>query len=118
MNDSPKTSVSVAVPSNTFTPNNTAVYLILPDINSVMSTAEPALGGSGYTAATNTIKLISEGQSDVVPAGMNYKLVVVANVNGVYYYYETTGIITRDIVIPVSMVVVSGDEIKTKLGAL
>lgn len=92
-NDSPKTSVSVVVPDTSFNPSNTEVYLILPSINCAMSTVEPELGGVDYDQATNTINIVSESKTLIVPAGMNYELVVMTNKNGIYYYYKTSGII-------------------------
>jgi len=94
--DSPKTSVSVVVPDASFNPNNTDVYLILPSINCAMSTIEPDLGGDSYKAATNTITLVSETETNIVPVGMAYELVVIANKNGQYYYYTQTGTISHN----------------------
>jgi hypothetical protein len=93
INDSPKVSISVVLPDNTFTPSNTQVYLVLPDINCAMSSIEPMLGGSNYNAATNSLTIVSEGATTIVPAGMNYKLIVMANKSGQYYFWQTSGII-------------------------
>jgi hypothetical protein len=92
-NDSPKASVAVVMPDTSFNPNNTEVFLVLPSINCVMSTIEPQLGSNSYNAATNTINIVSEGNTAIVPAGMSYELVVVAIKNGQYYYYTHTGTI-------------------------
>ena len=93
-NGSPLTSVNVVLPDNTFTPANTQVYLVLPDINCAMSTVEPVLGEANFNAGTRTITITSEGATNIVPTGMNYKLVVIANKSGTYYYYQTSGTVT------------------------
>ena len=105
-NDSPQTTVSAILPDTSFNAANTQLYLVLPNVNrwgvtadtftAVLSTAEPYLGSGSYNAATKTMKLISEGQTNIVPAGLNYKLVVIANKNGQFYYYEQSGIIPHN----------------------
>jgi hypothetical protein len=62
----------------------------------VISNAEPELGNASYNAATKTMNLISEGNTGIVPAGLNYELVVIANKNGTYYYYEQKGTIPHN----------------------
>ena len=100
-NYSPKTSVSVILPDTSFNGTNTQLYLVLPNVNrwgvttdtftAVLSNAEPELGGASYNAATHTMKLISESKVDIVPSGLKYELVVIANKNGQYYYWQTSG---------------------------
>ena len=87
----PMVSVGVVMPDTSFNPNTTEVFLVLPTINCVMSTIEPELGSAGYRAATNTINIVSEGNTAIVPSGMTYQLVVVAIKNGQYYYYTHSG---------------------------
>jgi hypothetical protein len=79
------------------------LYLVLPDVTrwqnttdtftAVLSNAQLSWGTAGYTKATHTMHLISEGNTTVVPSGMNYELVVIAVKNGTYYYYEQSGAI-------------------------
>jgi len=106
-NDSPETTVSIVLPDNSFNATNTQMYLVLPNVNrwgntadifiAVLSNVEDkGLGSSSYTAKTNTLQLISEGNTNIVPAGLNYKLVVLANKNGTYYYYEQQGTIPHN----------------------
>ena len=116
--DSPKTSVSVVLPDGSFTPTNTQVYLVLPDTKTVMSTVEPGLGGESYDAKTNTINIISERQTDIVPVGVNYKLVVIAKKNGSYYYFESAGTVTPALKQPATMVAKTNQQIVALLGAL
>jgi hypothetical protein len=117
--DSPKVSVSVILPDSTFTAVNTQIYLVLPAINCAMSTAEPELGGNSYNAATKTLSLVSESQTNIVPAGMKYELLVMANKNGKYYYWQATGIVPHNgIMAQAALVQDSQANIKTKLSAL
>lgn len=94
-NDSPKVSVAAIMPDASFTPQNTQIYLILPTINCAMSTVQSALGAdfgtARYDAPTRAINLISEGQTNIVPSGMKYILIVIANKNGQYYYSKQSG---------------------------
>ncbi len=101
--DSPKVTVSVILPDTTFNPYNTQLFLALhnitgwggTDVTAVLSDVENtqygSLGSASYTAATNTMILISEGNKNIVPAGLSYELVVITNKNGSYYYYEQSG---------------------------
>ena len=91
--DSPMVSINVVMPDGAFTPTNTQLYLVLPDINCAMSSLESSLGSASYDPTTKTIKLVNESQKNIVPAGMKYKLVVIANKNGQYYHYEQDGTI-------------------------
>ncbi len=103
-NDSPKVAVSVILPDTSFNLKNTQLYIILPNINRWGNTAdtftavlsESGYGSGTYTAATNTLQLISEGHTAIVPAGLNYELVVITNKNGQYYYYQQTGIMPHN----------------------
>lgn len=116
--DSPRVSVSVVLPDNSFLPSNTQVYLILPDINCAMSTVEPMLGGAGFDAATKTIKLLSETQTNIIPAGMKYILVVVAIKNGQYYYFQQPGTIPHNgLKTPATMTPESKESVLSKLAA-
>lgn len=117
-NDSPKTSISVILPDSSYNPTNTEVFIVLPSINCAMSTIEPTLGGYSWNAATHTISLISEHQSEIVPTGMNYELVVITNKSGSYYYYKTSGITTMGLTINATLVTDSQSDILAKLAGL
>jgi hypothetical protein len=118
-NDSPKTSVSVILPDNSFNAANTQLYLVLPGINSVMSSSEGSLGNSSYNAASHSLTLVSEDRANIVIAGMNYELFVIANKNGNYYYYQTAGVVPHDgININAAMVIDTKSDIIARLGAL
>ena len=106
-NDSPKTTVSVVMPDTSFNASNTELYLVLPNVNrwgytadtftAVLSNAENFdLGAASYNTTTKTMILISESQTNIVPAGLNYELVVIANKNGTYYYWETSGTVPHN----------------------
>ena len=126
-NDSPKTSVSVILPNSTFTASNTCVYLVLPNIsrfyspndtfNAVIASSESHVG---YTAATNTMQLtFGASGANIVPAGLNYELVVIANVNGQYYYYQQTGTIPHNgVVATANIATTTQNDVLNKLSAL
>ncbi len=116
--DSPKTSVSVVVPDNSFDPSNTQLYLVLPDVKGVMTNAEGHYGSSGYNSKTNTINLISEEHVNIVPAGTNYKMVVIAKKKDTYYYYQTSGVVSRDLKLNAKFDVKSSSQVKALLKAL
>ena len=92
--------VSVVLPDTSFNSSNTQVYLVLPNVNRWGGTADTftavlssdqGYGGNNYSAATNTMKIISEGNFNIVPAGLQYELVVITIKNGQYYYWQITG---------------------------
>ena len=117
-NDSPKTSVGVVMPDSSFNPNNTQIFLVLPDIKGVMSNVEPGLGGAMYSSTTNTIRILSEGLSDIVPVGMNYKIVVITKKNNNYFYYQTSGVVTRNLKPTAVMEPKTSDQVKSLLNSL
>jgi hypothetical protein len=93
--DSPKVSVTAIMPDATFTPENTQVYLVLPTINCAMSTVQSTssynFGTARYNASEKAINMINEGQTNIVPSGMKYILIVIANKSGQYYYSKQSG---------------------------
>ena len=98
--DSSEVPVSVVLPDTSFNSSNTQVYLVLPNVNRWGGTADTftavlssdqGYGGNNYSAATNTMKIISEGNFNIVPAGLQYELVVITIKNGQYYYWQITG---------------------------
>ena len=128
-NDSPKVSVSAILPDSSFNAANTQMYLVLPNVNqwsgtadtftAVLGTAEPYLGSGGYNATTNTLKLISEGNTNIVPAGLNYKLIIIANKSGQFYYYEQSGIMPHNgLVATAAMATDTQQDIKDRLAGL
>ena len=119
IDDSPRVSVSVIVPDASFYPSNTQIYLVVPSINCVASSANAHNTYSGYSLSTNTIQLICEDNPLVIATGMNYELVVIANKNGNYYYFETSGTATREgIVAHAIMESKSKDDIISMLQSL
>lgn len=92
---SPKVTVTAIMPDATFTPQNTQVYLVLPEINCAMSTVQSSggfdYGTARYDAPTRAINMINEGQTNIVPTGMKYILIVIANKSGQYYYSKQEG---------------------------
>jgi hypothetical protein len=61
--------------------------------NAVLSTSDDPWGSTAYSSSTKTMNIVSEGNSNIAPAGLAYKLVVITNKNGTYYYWETSGTI-------------------------
>ena len=103
--DSPLTSVSVILPDTSFNPGNTEAYIVLHNISAWGSAADTttavlsndgAWGTTHYVAATNTLTIKSEGNTSIVPAGVNYELVVITNKNGQYYYWQTSGVVPHN----------------------
>ena len=105
--DSIKTTVSVILPDTSYNASNTEMFLVLPNVTccfknssdtftAVLSNVESNLGSSSYVAATNTLTLVSEHNTAIVPAGTVYELVVITNKNGNFYYYSQSGIIPHN----------------------
>ena len=102
-NSATKVAVDVILPDSTFNASNTAIYLVLPNVamgattpgtfTAVLSNVEKYMGSGSYIASTNTLKLISEGRTAIVPFGLNYQLVVIATKKNSYYYYQQSGVI-------------------------
>ena len=71
--------LTLSIPGNTFNSQNTQAFLAIPSdkINLEME------GGNTLNYTIN---------SGGVPGGLNYVLVVIANVNGQYYYYQQSGV--------------------------
>jgi hypothetical protein len=114
-----KTGLGVVMPDNTFTPSNTQLFLVLPTINAVMSSDSYYLGGAHYDAPTRTLRLVSEGSAaDLVPVGMPYKVVVVANKGGTYYYNESSGTTVAGMQLTAVMSAVSLNDLQNKIKAL
>lgn len=114
-----KTGLNVVMPDNTFTPANTQLFLVLPTINAVMSSDSYYTGSAHYDAASKTMKLVSEGSTtDIIPIGMPYKLVVVANKGGTYYYYESAGTTASNLSANATMTSLSLSALQLKIKAL
>jgi hypothetical protein len=105
-NDSSKTSVSVILPDTSFNASNTEVFIVLKNVSAwgsiadtttaVLSSVGSNWGSTHYNAATNTLNMLSERQTDIVPAGLPYTLVVITNKNGTYYFWQTSGTIPHN----------------------
>jgi hypothetical protein len=96
--------ITVTLPDNSFTQFNTNIFIMLPTENAVTQfEAEDAL------TYKPRIKL---------PTGSSYKLVVITNKGGTYYYCEKTGTITAGESISPSMAEETLYDIKARLGAL
>ena len=124
-NDSPKTSVNIILPDTTFNPGNTQVFVVLHNISVWGSIADTTIavltsydntGSSNYVAATNTLTVKTEGQTNTIPAGLNYELVVITNKNGQFYYWETTGVVPHNgIIVNAALAPESQSDIASRL---
>ena len=106
------TTISVVVPDASFNEGNTQMFLVFPAINSVTM----GDGREGYDAATNTFTVGNHG--DQMPVGVNYELVVIANKNGQYYYYQTSGITTNGMTINAALAPETQWDIIARVAAL
>ncbi|MCD6011664.1 MAG: hypothetical protein K0Q79_1526 [Flavipsychrobacter sp.] len=87
-----RTGLKVKLPDNSFNPDNTEIFLVLPSLNAVMSSDKTYLGTVQYDKTINTMRLVSEGQNDnLVPVGLAYKVVVMATKDNKNYYFESSG---------------------------
>lgn len=127
---SPKVAVSIVLPDTSFNAHNTQLYLILPNIRPAGDTTHTyiaVLSNIGnddfglpiYVASSNTLNLMSENQTNIVPSGLQYKLAVIANKNGIFYYYGQSGTIpTNGLTSKVNLAQMQQSEIITQLQAL
>jgi hypothetical protein len=82
--------VGAILPDTSFDIKNTAMYLVIPSIHAVM--ANTSWSSASNNSATHTIYL--QNKSNVVPIGIDYKLVLICQKGSTYYYYETSGNVT------------------------
>ncbi|MCW3122194.1 MAG: hypothetical protein JWQ38_1686 [Flavipsychrobacter sp.] len=87
--DSGTTHIFLKAPDPSFKVINTQIYLVLPAINSFVQNRIRS-----FDEATNTFKFGDDGSN--VPVGMDFKIVMIANVNDKYYYFDTTGKTTKE----------------------
>jgi len=76
------TIINIILQGNSFNNTNTQCFLFLPTANSVLYI------GDLYDATKITLSSAVE-----VPVGMNYEIVAMANINGSYYYWQSSGIV-------------------------
>ncbi len=93
----PLTNVKVVLPDATFIPGgsglqnaNTEIYFLLPS-------AKVVLGDGPYDASTNTVTMMDDGSK--VPVGWNYEVVLIANRDGQYYYWQSSGTTTAGMIL-------------------
>ena len=105
---SSKTNVKVVLPDASFNATNTQAFIALPGYR-------VTLGVGVYTSATSTYSL---NTGSWLPLGASYEVIVIANKNGGFYYYESTGIITDGVTINAAMSAKTESEILTMLQTL
>jgi hypothetical protein len=103
-----KSNVKVILPDGTFNASNTQVYIALPGY-------KVTLGIGVYSSLTKTYSLNS---GSYLPVGAGFELVVIANKNGSFYYYSSTGTISDGISITATMTPKTENEILNALHTL
>jgi len=95
-----KVPVAVVLPDWSFNATNTQIYLVLPKTNTgwagnavLSNVGSLGVNDTTYIDSSKTLFLKSVGSFDVVPPGLNYELVVMANKDSKYYYWSTSGVI-------------------------
>lgn len=101
-----KTDVALVLPDGSFNQRNTEVFLILPSLKLSIFMNE-------YDQSTNTIHL--DESSVGLPIGLNFELAVITYKNDTYYFYETSGTITKGMTINAAMGAETLSDIKARL---
>ncbi len=78
------TDVSLIMPDTSFNQTNTEVFIVFPTINAAARMSE-------YSYTTHTFDL---PKGYYIPVGMPIDIAVATNKNGIFYYYQQTGITT------------------------
>lgn len=106
------TTVSVVMPDGSFTPANTQVYIILPETNSA------TMGDTRqeYNSDTHTFGLGNHG--NLVPVGMQYVIVGIANKDGKYYFDMKKGTITEGLSVNLVMGEDTRFDIQSRLAGI
>jgi|GEM_PF-1029068 len=127
---SPLTSANVAIPGS-FSAQNTQLYLVLKGVTDAWSGSTDTFtavigtegdfsrGAAAFNPSTNTMTLMSEGKTAIVPPGVNYELVVISKLDSNYYYYSEKGTIPNSGINTHAMLVQQTvSQIKSALSAL
>ena len=106
------TTASIIMPDATFNPSNTQVYIILPATNSATMGDER----QEYNSDRYTFKIGNHG--NLVPIGMDYIIVVIANKDGTFYFDMKKGVITDGLSVKMDMAVETRGDIKARMAAI
>lgn len=82
----PKTNITVNLPEGGYNNENTQVFFVIPELNSVASPRT-------YNAATNSFSM-GTSSTFYMPVGIDIKIVTLATINEDQYYLEITDMIT------------------------
>ena len=88
-------SLTVTLPDTSYNSSNTSIYIIFPDLNAVMSNVQ-SLGGT-LSTTQQILTLTSEGNSNIIPDGAHYKLVILSDQNHNFYYNESSGTVSGNL---------------------
>jgi hypothetical protein len=103
------TDMFCVMPDTTFNSSNTEVFVVFPGINSVTTMGQ-------YETNTATFHLYS---SFWIPVGINVHVVVIANKNGTYYYFQQlNNTVTSNMSVTATMTQQTLSYIQTQLGNL
>ena len=118
--DSPRTGVGVILPDTSFNPENTQVYLIFPETKTALTISNyyNRAFDSTYNWDLHQMKLGTANKLYKIPTGLNYEFVVISKKDGNYYFYQTSGVTYKDMILTANMVMDSRANILTKLEAL
>ncbi len=103
------TSISLSVPDNSFSSDNTEVFLMFPSDKSVMSLY--------YDGSSKTYKS-GFGGMNTVPVGLNYEIVLVTNKKESYYYWSGSGTVTTSMSVTAAPASETLADIITRMHAL
>jgi hypothetical protein len=103
------TNITVTLPDNSFCDTNTQAYIIYTDIKTAV-----VLSPMGVRPTM----MFGSNRENNIPVGKPYKVVAVANKNGSYFYYESSGTITENMSLKAEVAPDSYGDIKARLHAL
>jgi len=106
------TTVKVVLPDNSFKPTNTQIFLALPEINAITTSDNR----QEYDAASNTFALGNHGNE--VPVNMAYKIIVIANKDGDYYFCQLSGTTSKNMTVTANMAPETRGDIVARLQGL
>jgi hypothetical protein len=110
------TTVSVTIPDEKFNPGNTDVYIVATTFKKIAILAKP--GPANSFVFSETFSAGGTYHTIGLPIGLNYELVVLSNINGSYYYYQTSGIITNGMTINAAVAPETRGDIIARLAGL
>ncbi len=106
------TTVSIVMPDGSFVPSNTQIYIILPETNSA------TMGDTRQEYNSDTHTFILGNDDNLVPVGMQYVIVGIANKDGKYYFDMKKGTITEGLSVNLVMGEDTRFDIQSRLAGI